>query len=210
MPRKALSKTGRTVTSRRGRGKTTKPYDGPGRKDVMDRNSDAIDFSLEMMSWPSIDLSDADAMRQRFNDYLELCRKYNTKPLISGMCAVMGFTRNELTSWAKGNNNNLARRLSPESAELLARLSQMNEIYWEFAMQNNEYRNPVTGIFLGKNNFGYKDVSETIVRHDDEDAAPDRKALERKYRAAIPLDDVKVEEVHELGEGGMAGNGQEG
>jgi hypothetical protein len=36
------------------------------------------------------------------------------------------------------------------------------EILWENYMQNGKI-NPVSGIFLGKNNFGYQDKTEYVV-----------------------------------------------
>jgi hypothetical protein len=36
------------------------------------------------------------------------------------------------------------------------------EILWENYMQNGKI-NPVSGIFLGKNNFGYQDKTEMVV-----------------------------------------------
>lgn len=65
-------------------------------------------------------------------------------------------------------------------------------------MQNNGYRNPVTGIFLGKNNFGYRDESQTVIKHEDAAQGPTKAELEAKYMAALPAEDVTIEKVEEL------------
>jgi hypothetical protein len=49
------------------------------------------------------------------------------------------------------------------------------EILWENYMQNGKI-NPVSGIFLGKNNFGYQDKTEYVVTpnvHNDSDYSAD-------------------------------------
>lgn len=157
-------------------------------------NQASIEFTMEYMMWPTIDLTDPDAMRERYRDYLALCEKYNTKPLISAFCFVFGTTRQELIGWAKGQRNSLSERLTPETNILFKNLVASLEGFWEYSMQNNGYRNPVTGIFLGKNNFGYKDVSETIVTHQETSFGPSKAQLEAKYQAALP-EDVPAEDV---------------
>jgi hypothetical protein len=44
----------------------------------------------------------------------------------------------------------------------IKRAYEYMEILWENYMQNGKI-NPVSGIFLGKNNFGYQDKTEHIV-----------------------------------------------
>ena len=61
-------------------------------------------------------------------------------------------------------------------------------------MQNGGYAYPVTGIFLGKNNFGYKDESETLVTHSSERKGPTMAELESKYAQALP-EEVPAEDV---------------
>ncbi|MBY4798337.1 hypothetical protein K6V98_08260 [Collinsella sp. AGMB00827] len=149
------------------------------------------------MSWPMVDMADPEAVRRRALEYLDLCAQYDTKPLVSGLCIVMGTNRDEVTKWAKGQKTSLGYRLSPESSLELQNALANLEVLWEFAMQNNGYRNPVTGIFLGKNNFNYKDISETVIRHESASAGPSRAQLAEKYAAALPAEDVRVEDPDE-------------
>lgn len=164
--------------------------------------SQSIDFLMELSSFASIDLSDPEAVRRRYIDYLSLCKRYQTKPLISGFCRVMGVSRQELIEWSAGKRTGLGDKLSPESACEIKNFLEDFEVSWEFAFQNNGYRNPVTGIFLAKNNFGYKDTSETIVSHKVADAGPTKAQLEAKYQAALPEQeppkDIKLESVEDV------------
>ena len=170
------------------------------------RQSDSIAFIRELVTWPAIDLRDPEAMLQRFNDYTDLCERYKSRVLVSGLCNSMGLTRDDVLAWSKGKNCMLNRVLSPESASMLKNILRMLEVDWEFAMQNNGYRNPVTGIFLGKNNFGYSDESVNVVKHEESDRGPSREALQAKYQAALPDDPIKaevdsVETIYELPDG---------
>lgn len=153
---------------------------------VPTNNAEAIDMLTEMLLWDTPDISDANAVATRVSEYFDLCKRHNSKVLISGLCTSLGLTRNELVEWSKGKRTRLTELLSPESASVLQKSLQMLEVNWEFAFANNGYRSPVTGIFLGKNNFGYKDESTNIVKHEDTEVAPDRAKLAAKYAAALP------------------------
>lgn len=176
-------------------------------------NAESIDFVMTYMQWPSIDLADPEQVKQRGLDYFALCEQYGTKPLISAFCIVMGTTRGELLRWSKGQRSSLADKLSADSEQIFKNFVSNLEVFWEYAMQNDGYRNPVSGIFLGKNNFGYRDQSETIVRHENIQAGATKEQLEAKYMAAIPQEvevDVTDGDAPELGEssGGDA-NGEQ-
>lgn len=162
----------------------------------------SIDFLMELSSFGTLDLSDPEAVQERYLRYLALCKRYQTKPLISGFCRVMGVSREELIQWSAGRRTALGDKLSPESATLIKNFLEDFEVSWEYAFQNNGYRNPVTGIFLAKNNFGYKDTSETIVSHKVADAGPTKAQLEAKYQAALPEQeppkDIKLESVEDV------------
>lgn len=166
---------------------------------VPETNQDAIGLMEELFSWPMIDLSVAGQIRQRYAEYLDLCKRHNSKPLISGLALAMGTTRSEYMRHAAGKNTALTARLTSESDQELKRCFDFLEVCWEQAMQNNGYRQPVAGIFLGKNNFGYKDTSETIVHRGSSQSGPSRAELEAKYSQALPQEaiDVRVEVIDE-------------
>ena len=60
------------------------------------------------------------------------------------------------------------------------------EFMWENMMQNGKI-NPVSGIFLGKNNFGYQDKQEYVLTPNQMGEIQDVKAIEAKY-AELPED----------------------
>ena len=171
---------------------------------VPKNNSESIHMVQELITWPTIDLADPAQVVQRFYDYCDLCERYHSKLLISGLCMALSVTRDELVRWSNGKGTRLDRVLTPESATVLKNLLQTLEVAWESAVQNNGYRNPLTGIFLGKNNFGYADESVNVVKHEQADQGPSKAELEAKYQAALPdvqpAEVISVESVPELPE----------
>lgn len=71
--------------------------------------------------------------------------------------------------------------ISTESMEIIQRTCRNMELLWEQLMLNGK-TNPVSGIFMGKNNFGYQDKQEHVLTPNDPLGAPrDVKAIEQKY-----------------------------
>jgi hypothetical protein len=60
----------------------------------------------------------------------------------------------------------------------------MLEELWESYMQNGKI-NPVSGIFLGKNNFGYQDKQDLVVTPNHSNEIVDVTTIEAKY-AELP------------------------
>ena len=160
----------------------------------------AYEFTSEIWNHIPPDLSDPEEVRDTCTWFFDLCDRYNTVPPVSSLASALGVTRAEFTGWCAGRTGRLARELSSASSSVLQKALRRLEESWEFSMQNNGYKNPVTGIFLGKNNFGYKDVSESVVRHESAGHGPSRKELEAKYAAAIPVEVTGDEPVMELPE----------
>ena len=171
---------------------------------VPKNNSESIRMVQELVTWPAIDLRDPEQIMQRFQDYCDLCERHHSKLLISGLCMSLSVTRDELVRWSNGKGSRLDRVLTPESSLAFKNLLQTLEVAWESAVQNNGYKNPLTGIFLGKNNFGYADESVNVVKHEDAERGPSKEQLEAKYQAALPTvqpaEVISVETVYELPE----------
>ena len=163
----------------------------------------SIEMARRMLFWPEVDLADPQAVMGRYERYLDLCDELGSKVLVSGLCAAFGITRGELMEWSKGARTGFSERLSPESSRVFKKIIDFLEVSWEAAMANDGYRNPVTGIFLGKNNFGYRDESQTVVRHEDSRSGPSVRELQARYGdvaaaslpdpPSVPAEDVTIE-----------------
>ena len=113
------------------------------------------------------------------------------KPTVIGYAMALGLDRRQL--WAIVNDQPFGNRfqydLPPGCHDRIKKGYRTMEFLWESYMQNGQV-NPVSGIFLGKNHYGYKDQQETVVVTPNllGDGA-DQKQLEQRY-----LDSVVVEE----------------
>jgi hypothetical protein len=74
-------------------------------------------------------------------------------------------------------------RANTHQAIILEAYALMENL-WEDYMQNGKI-NPVSGIFLGKNNFGYADKQEYVLTPNQQQEDVDPKLIEEKY-AELP------------------------
>ena len=144
------------------------------------KNAEALAFAMKTFGLKRVDTSDPEAIRERILWYLQQCLECNMKPTVSGFAGALGVSRMALWKWHAGE----AR---PENYEIIEQGYNLLEQLWESYMMNGQI-NPVSGIFLGKNHFGYKDVQDIVVQPknalgDEVDA----EAIEEKY-AALPDD----------------------
>ena len=64
------------------------------------------------------------------------------------------------------------------------------EEYWEMLMLQGKI-NPASGIFLGKNHFGYRDVVEQVtIKSDPLGEATSPAELEKRYMTAVNPDSL--------------------
>ncbi len=148
-------------------------------------NAKFIGLSLAIATMPPIDLNDDMQVQQRIIDYFKLYENVDVKPTVNGLAMALGMDRVRLWEIKVGKKPAIAGvNLSPTSTNAVKRAYQILEELWENYMQNGAI-NPVSGIFLGKNNFGYKDQQETVVTTDKLVEQKDRATLEQKYNDTI-------------------------
>ena len=147
-------------------------------------NTMYLQQSLELMNLPTIDLHDIMAVQERINEFFNIMAKYDTKPTVAGMAMALGMDRRTL--WAIRNDQptggaGYKTALPPEVANSIKKAYLLMENLWENYMQNGKI-NPVSGIFLGKNNFGYQDKTEYVLTpntQQDNDYDPD--SIRQRY-----------------------------
>lgn len=124
-------------------------------------NARAVEFVVELGLLPLVDLADAKAVESRVVEFFEICAKYDTKPLISGLADALGMDRRRLKELV---NETPGRELGTtfESRASIKRAYNMMETLWEHYSVNGKM-NPVTAIFMGKNNYGYQDKVELVA-----------------------------------------------
>lgn len=127
-------------------------------------NAKYIKNAMELGALPKIDLMNPEAVEDRINEFFKIQFENDLKPTVSGMGMALGLSRQRLweikTDNLKGGISEW--KLPKASLDAIKKGYNYMEILWENYMQNGKY-NPVTGIFLGKNNFGYQDKQEMVL-----------------------------------------------
>ena len=148
-------------------GETLAPVTEPG------DNSKYISVSLQLFNLPTIDLHDPEQVQSRLGEYFRIHIDADLKPTVAGMAMALGIDRRRLWEIKSGNyhtSKGLAD-LPTLTTDSIKKAYDFLETLWENYMHNGKI-NPVSGIFLGKNNFGYQDKTEYVVTpnvHSDSD-----------------------------------------
>lgn len=136
-------------------------------------NTKYLALGMRLFNLPSIDLHDPKQVKDRLNEFFRIHAEADMKPTVSGMGMALGLDRRRLWEIKTGNynKNGMYSTLPTLTMDSIKRAYEYMEILWENYMQNGKI-NPVSGIFLGKNNFGYQDKTEYVVTpnvHNDSD-----------------------------------------
>ena len=133
-------------------------------------NAKYLAVSIKLMNLPDIDLHDVEQVQARLTEYFQIHADNDLKPTVAGMgLALNGMDRRRL--WEIRTGNDKAYDLPTAVSDTIKRAYKLMENLWENYMQNGKI-NPVSGIFLGKNNFGYQDKTEYVLTpntHSDSD-----------------------------------------
>ena len=123
----------------------------------------------------------AEEVKERTITYLDICEQNDMKPSVAGYALALGIDRVNLWRIVTG-----ATVKPAEVRNVLKRAYDLLNAQMEDYMQNGKI-NPVSGIFLMKNAWGYKDKQEIEVSANQGDTeSPDQ--LAAKYADAIPAD----------------------
>lgn len=129
-------------------------------------NAKFLKVNLALFNMPKIDLTDENAVAQRLNEYFALYGENDMKPTVAGMAlALNGMSRQTLSAIAHDMPTGSAgykTALPREISDLIKKAYKLMENMWESYMNSGKI-NPVAGIFLGKNNYGYQDKTEYVL-----------------------------------------------
>lgn len=141
-------------------------------------NTKYLSHAMTVMNLPRIDTRDPEQVRRRIQEYFQLCADYDVKPTVKGFCNSLKIARSTLFEWKRGNF-----RADSHQAIILEAYDLLEEL-WEHYLMNGKI-NPISAIFLGKNNFGYQDKQEYVVTPNTTIDSVDVKTIEEKY-AELP------------------------
>ena len=136
-------------------------------------NTRITNCGLEIFNLPRIDLNDADQVHERIGRFFEIYGQYDLKPSISGLAlALNGISRNTLWAIAHGaptGGCGYEAAVPREVADEVKKTYALLESMWISNMDSGKV-NPVTGIFLAKNYYGFQDKQEYVVQPKAQDA----------------------------------------
>lgn len=143
------------------------------------RNENYIVHTMRLSRLPEIDLMDADKIRERTAEYMQMCSDDGIKPNMVGYSMALGTSRADLARIAGD------LRMPREAAGEINRGIAMVENALVSMMLDGTI-SPVSGIFITKNHLGYQDQSDVVIRTQLEKNV-DTKALENKYKSIAGL-----------------------
>lgn len=129
-------------------------------------NTKFMTVQMALLNLPDIDMENPEEVQNRLNKYFALYAQYDMKPTVAGMAiALNGHNR----QWLYAVTHDVASggagykiALPPSVAVLIKKAYFLLENLWESYMNSGKV-NPVAGIFLGKNNYGYQDKTEYVL-----------------------------------------------
>lgn len=136
-------------------------------------------FAIAISQLPKIDVHNPEQMRARLFEYFQLCADHDMKPGVAALALAFGLDRRRL--WEINNDvqgRNVA--MPQECREIVKTAYNSLEMLWESYTLGGKI-NPVTAIFLAKNNFGYQDKQEYVLTPNQQLSGADPATIEAKY-----------------------------
>lgn len=153
------------------------PHCEPGEIAAMIRNAMVISH------WPEIDSNNADQIAERIDQYHLFCIDHDMKPDMSGLAMALGVSTKTVWAWENGVDSNKPMAVR----KAIKKGRQMNEILLAQMTLNGKV-NPVTAIFLLKNNHGYKDQQDVVITPNNPLQNMDAEGARQRILDALPED----------------------
>ena len=127
-------------------------------------NTKFLNVGMKLFTLPPIDLAEPEQVQSRLAEFFQIHADADMKPTVAGMGMALGLDRRRLWEIKSGNyhTSKTLSELPTLTTDTIKKAYEYMEIVWENYMQNGKI-NPVSGIFLGKNNFGYQDKQEHVI-----------------------------------------------
>ena len=119
-------------------------------------NSRIVQNALSSWNLPRVDTKNPKAVEKRIYDYLQHCIEKDIAPSVAGCANWLKISVRTLEYWYTGQ-----RATSEHQRIATAFYGLLQEIWAEDMKEGNI--NPVSGIFIGKVFFGYKDTTELTI-----------------------------------------------
>ena len=184
MDKKEMQNIGETIVKGKGKGSRPnrsdqmKPQTNPG------DNKKYIQHTMEVARLEHIDLKNAELVDQRILKYFSICESNDMKPSVAGLALALGVERTTLWKIRTKQTGGYPSDVINSIKRAVQIINAMMEDY----MQNGKI-NPVSGIFLMKNNMDYSDKQEVVVTPNNPlGTAESPEKLEERYRESVVID----------------------
>ena len=149
----------------------------------------AMAVATSMQKWEKIDLNDPKAVEKRIDDYFLLLGQYSSRGTVSGLAFALGMDRWKLHEITRGLiTSNKTSHIPQECKDKIIDAYQLLEVMWEENFTAGSI-NPVAGIFIAKNNYGYRDQTEVVVAPKNAlGETEDTEELEKRLLASVVTD----------------------
>ena len=127
-------------------------------------NAKYMKVNIQLFQMSKVDLHNPDAVNERLSEFFQIFTENDMKPTIAGMAMALGIDRRRLWEIKTGNTHGRGDidTLPSGTRDAVKKAYLVMENLWETYMNSGKI-NPVSGIFLGKNNFGYQDKQEMVL-----------------------------------------------
>jgi hypothetical protein len=144
-----------------------------------------------MASWdlPPVDISDEKQVEERILWYLNNCEVNDVKPGLVGVCNALGIDKRTLYQWGQGQYR------GETHTPVIKKVYKILEEIWENNMNSGKI-NPVVGIFLGKNHFGYADKQDVVITPNSPlGDTKDEGEIRERYLESVVVDELPPQEI---------------
>ena len=117
-------------------------------------NTKYLTHALRLANLPKFDTKNVELLEKRIEEYFVICAEDDSKPSVAGLALAIGVDRKTIWQWSQTENS--------DRGNTIKKAYQILNLMMEDYMQNGKI-NPVSGIFLMKNNFGYSDKQEFVL-----------------------------------------------
>jgi len=155
---------------RPGRTEELIPHTEPGEMSAMIRQA------LDLSSFGPVDTNSPEQVEHRIADYFRYCVEKDIRPSAEGMALSLNTNRSTLWRWREGSESN-----KPEGVRNAIKKGYSLLNYLLTQLMQDGHINPVSGIFLLKNNYQYFDKSEVVITPNNQFDAKSESELSDKY-----------------------------
>ena len=119
-------------------------------------NTRVVRNALASWNLPRIDTKDTAEIEQRIKEYLTYCVDQDICPSVTGCANWLGVSVRMVEYWYRGE------RGTAEHQRIITKCYNVLQDVWAQDMKEGNI-NPVSGIFIGKVFYGYKDTQEIVI-----------------------------------------------